>query len=345
MTPSTASAPLLALADVRVDVSAQARSLLARRRPVYAVDGVTLELERGETLGLVGESGCGKSTTGRAIVGLLPVASGSISLEGIDLAAAGRQRRHRLRRRIQVVFQDPYASLDPRMSIGSSVSEPLRAGHIGTRTQRRLRAAELLESVGLPAAAADRYPHELSGGQRQRVAICRAIAADPDVVVLDEPLSALDVSVQAQVLTLLEELQQRLSLSYLLISHDLSVICRSSRRVAVMYAGRIVEVAASAVAPRAPAHPYTVALLSAVPVPDPVQEAKRERIIIAGEPPSPAAPPSGCRFHPRCWLRLQLGSPERCLEEAPALRPLESGSRSACHFAEELERARPRVEA
>ena len=303
---------------------------------VRAVDGISFELRRGETFGLVGESGCGKSTTGRAIVRIYRPTAGRIEFDGIDIAnLEGAALRH-MRRRVQMIFQDPYASLDPRMTAGSIIAEPLDIHDIGSKADRQDRIRELLPLVGLDAAYGVRYPHEFSGGQRQRIGVARALALDPDLIVADEPISALDVSIQAQILNLLQRLQGRLGLTYLFIAHDLAVIRHISDRIAVMYLGRLVEIASSRDLNTRPLHPYSVALLSAVPIPDPSIERRRQRIILRGDVPSPAAPPSGCRFHTRCWLRERLGNPERCSTEEPDLLELETGHAVACHFAADV---------
>ena len=299
---------------------------------VRAVDGVDLTVERGRTLGVVGESGCGKSTLGRAVLQLTRPTAGSVVFDGQDLTAMKGEELRRTRRRMQMVFQDPLASLDPRQSVAAALAEPIRTHEPGaTGLDERVRT--LLDLVGLPATAANRYPHEFSGGQRQRIGIARAIALDPDLVIADEPVSALDVSIQAQVINLLEELQQRLGLTYVVIAHDLAVVRHISDDVAVMYLGSVVEVAPSEQLYDAPAHPYTRSLLSAIPVPDPEVEDRRERILLRGDLPSPADPPSGCRFHTRCPWR----QPTRCDDEVPVLRPLgDTGSQVACHFAEQV---------
>jgi oligopeptide/dipeptide ABC transporter ATP-binding protein len=303
---------------------------------VRAVDGVTFELNKGETFGLVGESGCGKSTTGRAIVRIYKPTAGKIEFDGVDIAKLEGGDLRDMRRRVQMIFQDPYSSLDPRMTAGSIIAEPLDIHQIGTKKERQDRIRELLPLVGLDAAYGVRYPHEFSGGQRQRIGVARALALDPDLIVADEPISALDVSIQAQILNLLQRLQGRLGLTYLFIAHDLAVVRHISDRIAVMYLGQIVEVASSRDLNTRPLHPYSVALLSAVPIPDPGIEKRRQRIILRGDVPSPAAPPSGCRFHTRCWLRERLGNPERCSAEEPQLRELETGHTVSCHFAEDV---------
>jgi oligopeptide transport system ATP-binding protein len=303
---------------------------------VRAVDGVSFKLNRGETLGLVGESGCGKSTTGRAIIRLYRPTEGRVVFDGQDLTTLNDAQMRRMRRRMQMIFQDPYASLNPRMTAGGIIREPLDIHGIGTPKERQLRVRELLATVGLNPEFDERYPHEFSGGQRQRIGVARALAVNPDLIVADEPISALDVSIQAQIINLLERLQGQFDLTYLFIAHDLSVVRHISDRIAVMYLGRIVELAPSRELNVEPLHPYTVALLSAIPVPDPAVEARRRRIILRGDVPSPAAPPSGCRFHTRCWLREKLDNPEICATEDPALRSLGTGHEVACHFAEKV---------
>jgi oligopeptide/dipeptide ABC transporter ATP-binding protein len=275
-----------------------------------AVDGVSLTVRAGETLGIVGESGSGKSTLGRLILGLHEPTSGAVRFEGRDLATVPAGNLRQLRRHMQPIFQDPYASLDPRFTVGDSIAEPLLIHRIGDRASRRRKVAELLEIVGLEADAANRYPHEFSGGQRQRIGIARAIALEPKLIVADEPVSALDVSIQSQILNLLIELKARLKLSYVFISHDLAVVEHISDRVAVMYLGRVVEMAETAALYRRAAHPYTEALISAIPQPN--VEGRHERIILAGDAPNPEEPPSGCPFHPRCSRAF-----ERCPREVP----------------------------
>ena len=322
------------------------KGLLLRRQigQVRAVDGVDLQVRRGQSVGLVGESGSGKTTLGRAVVALARPTGGTISFEGRDVWALDKAERTKLRRRVQMVFQDPHASLDPRMTVAASIAEPLEIHHLGSRMDRKRRIAELLELVGLHPTHADRYPHELSGGQRQRVGVARALSLGPDLIVADEPVSALDVSIQAQIVNLLQELRRELGLTSILIAHDLAVVRHVSDAIAVMYLGKIVESADAADLYREPLHPYTVALLSAVPVPDPVIEATRERIVLTGDVPSPASPPSGCSFHTRCWLREKLGNPERCSAESPVLRAMRSGHLVSCHFAEEGQSAEATID-
>ncbi len=298
-------------------------------RTVRAVDGISFSVRKGGTLGIVGESGCGKTTTGRMIVHLEEPTGGTIRLDGQDVTHLGKADFERYRRRVQMVFQDATSSLDGKMRVGDCISEPLDTRREGSRAERQARVIELLSLVGMPAEMASRYPHQLSGGQRQRVGIARALALSPEIIVADEPTSALDVSVRAQVVNLLRDLQDEFALSYIFISHDLSTVRYISHQVAVMYLGQIVESGPSEAIFKSPAHPYTRALLAAVPVPDPRLEAQREVLLLEGDLPSPANPPAGCRFNTRCPLATA-----RCREEAPLLRQVESGHDVACHYAE-----------
>jgi len=304
---------------------------------VKAVDGVTLEVRRGETLGLVGESGCGKSTIGRAMIRLREATGGTVRFDGVDLTSLSPPDLRKMRRRMQIIFQDPYGSLDPRQAVGQIISEPLETHHLAEGAAKTERVAELLRLVGLDPNYVRRYPHEFSGGQRQRIGVARALAVEPEFIVCDEPISALDVSIQAQVLNLLTDLRARLGLTYLFVAHDLSVVKHISDRVAVMYLGKVVELGPPDVLYAAPGHPYTRALLSAVPVPDPVAERKRKRVILKGDVPSPVNPPPGCRFHTRCWLYERLGQPEDCRTIDPELRVVAEVAehRAACHHTDE----------
>ncbi|MGH2401367.1 MAG: ABC transporter ATP-binding protein [Candidatus Limnocylindria bacterium] len=305
---------------------------------VKAVDDVSFTIRQGETLGLVGESGCGKTTVGRSLLRLIDSTGGRILFDGTDITHLSGRKLAPFRRRMQIIFQDPFASLDPRAQVGSSIAEGLRIHGLGSASERRTRVEKFMELVGLQPYQARRYPHEFSGGQRQRIGIARALVLEPDLVVCDEPVSALDVSIQAQVLNLLRGLQQELGLTYLFVAHNMGVVEHISDRVAVMYLGGIAELADSTDIYRRPLHPYTIALLSAVPPASPRDRDRRRRIILLGDVPSPVNPPSGCRFHTRCWLRRQLDNPERCVTERPELRTLDGfGSQQvACHFAEQL---------
>src|SRR5919199_5688812 len=329
--------PLVELENLRVWFPIKSGLVLDRHvGDIRAVDDVTLAIKRGETLGLVGESGCGKSTVGRTILRLYKPTAGRIVFDGQDISKLSEAELRPLRRRMQMVFQDPFASLNPRHSVGRIVGEPLRTHGISGRRGVNVQVRELLQHVGLPADAGSRYPHEFSGGQRQRIGLARALALNPDFIVADEPVSALDVSIQAQIINLLEELQEEFQLTYLFIAHDLAVVRHISDRIAVMYLGWIVEVSPAAELYVDPLHPYTISLLSAVPIPDPVVERQRESLLLAGDLPSPANPPPACRFHTRC----PYVQPTRCRDEVPPLRTLASGHQVACHWAEDIKEGR-----
>jgi oligopeptide transport system ATP-binding protein len=331
--PTNGHAPLLDVRGLKMYFPITQGILLQRRIGwVRAVDEVSFHINRGETLGLVGESGCGKSTTGRAILQLYRPTAGEVLLDGQDLTRVGGGELRRTRRKMQMIFQDPYASLNPRMTVGGIIAEPLEIHGLAKGKAKQERVAELLRLVNLNPYFANRYPHEFSGGQRQRIGIARALAVEPQLIICDEPISALDVSIQAQIINLLEELQAELGLTYLFIAHDLSVVRHISDRVAVMYVGKIVELADSNALYEQPLHPYTRALLSAVPVPDPAVERRRRRIILTGDPASPVNPPAACRFHPRCPFAQDI-----CHEVEPPLAEVRPGHWVSCHFWKEIE--------
>src|SRR6266436_5168225 len=326
-TPSKTGTTLIDVKGLKVYFPIKGGILSRTLANVKAVDGVDLFIQRGETLGLVGESGCGKSTTGRAILQLIKPTAGSVKLDGVELTRLPPGDIRKKREQMQMVFQDPYGSLDPRYTVGQIVSEPLENFKRGNKKEIEEQVANLLEVVGLNPYFVNRFAHEFSGGQRQRIGIARALALRPSFVVADEPVSALDVSIQAQVLNLLHDLQSKFGLTYLFVAHNLSVVKHISNRVAVMYLGRVVELAESEALYELPLHPYTQALLSAIPVPNPQIEARRKRIILEGDVPSPVNPPSGCNFHPRCWKAQAI-----CREVIPVLEAKQPGHYAACHF-------------
>jgi oligopeptide/dipeptide ABC transporter ATP-binding protein len=342
-TPSATATPLVRLKGVKKYFPITQGIVFQREvGRVHAVDGVDLDIYEGETLGVVGETGCGKSTLARVITRLFPVTEGTVEFDGQDVTRLGGKGLRALRREIQMIFQDPYSSLNPRKRVGTIIGDPFAIHGIAEGADRKRRVQELMEVVGLNPEHYNRFPNEFSGGQRQRIGVARALALRPRLIICDEPVSALDVSIQAQIINMLNNLQDEFGLTYVFIAHDLSVVRHVSDRVAVMYLGKVVELADAGRLYRQPSHPYAAALLSAVPVADPDLAAKRERVILQGDVPSPIDPPSGCRFHPRCPKAQQL-----CIDEIPPLTAKESGDLAACHFpvqpGENLARARPGI--
>jgi oligopeptide/dipeptide ABC transporter ATP-binding protein len=336
-------APLLLVQDVQKDYVVTSGMFGHRRQVLHALDGVSVQLERGRTLGVVGESGCGKSTLAKIVVMLEPPNAGQVCFEGQSIFSLAGDQVKTYRRQVQLVFQDPYSSLPARMSIGTVLSEPLTIHGIGTPGARRERAAELLGRVGLSREDLERYPHQFSGGQRQRICIARALMLEPRLLILDEPVSALDVSIQAQILRLIGDLQQQFNLTYLIISHDLRVIKYMCDDLAVMYLGRVVEVGSAEAVYRCPLHPYASALIRSIPSHVSIRERGSRFSFLEGEVPSPLMAPRGCHFHPRCPLRARLSSADaaRCVEETPRLRPIGGGHLSACHYAEKMGEREP----
>lgn len=326
-----AEGSLLEVADLAVGFPVRRTGIHRQRQVVHAVDGVSFDLGRAETLGLVGESGCGKSTTARAIAMLVRPTRGSIRLDGVELIGLSERSARAMRRRLQIVFQDPYSSLDPRMKVGKILAEPLGIHNIASGAEAKERTLRILDAVGLEEGALDRYPHEFSGGQRQRIAIARSLVVSPDLLICDEPVSALDVSVQAQIVNLLADLRSEFKLALLFIAHDLAVVRHISDRIAVMYLGEVVELGPADDVALSPLHPYTQSLLSAVPSPDPAEQNARERIVLRGDVPSPIDPPSGCRFHTRCPHARDL-----CRTERPSLDAADGNRTVACHFWREI---------
>ncbi|HEY0442703.1 MAG TPA: oligopeptide/dipeptide ABC transporter ATP-binding protein [Candidatus Limnocylindrales bacterium] len=333
-TPPDAAEPLLAIRGLKKHFPIVGGLLRRQIATVYAVDGIDFDIMPGEIFSLVGESGCGKTTLGRTLLRLVEPTAGRIAFQGHDITDISQNDLRPLRRKMQIIFQDPFGSLNPRMPVSDIIGEGLLAQGMSDRKERDKKVEDSLETVGLRRDYTRRYPHEFSGGQRQRIGIARALALGPDFVVCDEPVSALDVSIQSQVLNLLLDLRREFNLTYLFISHNLSVVQYFSDRVGVMYLGKIAELGSVEELYRNPRHPYTVALLSAIPEADPRR--RKKRLVLKGDVPSPAAPPSGCRFHTRCWLREQLGNPERCVTEEPQLRTVGTAHATACHFAEEI---------